>query len=195
MIWAIILAAGESRRMGKPKMLLPFRGKTIIETVIDCALHAKVDGIVVVLGAFKSKVEGIIKPLPVNGVYNPLYKKGMLSSVQAGFKALPEKAEAALILLGDQPSIPSAVIDAVVGEYKKSRKPLVVPVHDKLRGHPLLIDMRYRKEVRYLDPEVGLRELLHKHHQDVQELNIEDASILRDLDDMEDYQRELKHKI
>lgn len=195
MIWTIILAAGESKRMGMAKMLLPFGGKTIIETVIDSALHAKVDEIMVVTGAHESKIEGIIKPLPVKVVFNPSYKKGMLSSVQAGFKALPTDAEAALILLGDQPSIQSAVIDAVVEEYKKTRKRLIVPVHAGARGHPLLIDMRYRKEIQHLDHEVGLKELLQKHPQDVHELKFEDAAVLRDLDDMEDYQTELKRKV
>lgn len=194
MIWAIILAAGESKRMGEPKMLLPFGDKTIIETVIDRVLPAKVDKIMVVTGARRAEIEEVLKPLPVKVVFNPSYKTGMLSSVQAGFKALPEDADAVLILLGDQPFVPTAVMDAVVEEYKSSNKRMVVPIHTGLRGHPLLIDMRYRDEIQRLDHEVGLRGLLHKHPQDVHELKVEDASILRDLDDMEDYQTELSRK-
>lgn len=194
MIWAIILAAGESKRMGEPKMLLPFKNKTIIETVIDRTLNAKVDEIMVVTGASDAEIRGIIKPLPVKVVFNPSYKKGMLSSVQAGFKALPQDTEAVLILLGDQPSIQSAVLDAVIEEYYSSSKRLIVPVYAGERGHPLLIDVRFRKEIQHLDHDVGLRELLHKHPRDVHELKIEDASVLRDLDNKVDYQRELERK-
>lgn len=194
MIWAIILAAGESKRMGMPKMLLPFGGKTMIEMVIDHALRSNADKVVVVLGAKRHEIERIVKPFPVKMVHNAEYKRGMLSSVQAGFKALPEETEAALILLGDQPSIPSVILDEVIEVYKKTGKSLVVPVYGRKRGHPLLIDMRYRQEVQSLNPDIGLRELLHRHVLDVHEIQIEDSSILRDLDDMKDYQKELKYK-
>lgn len=187
MIWALVLAAGESRRMGRSKQLLPFENQTILETVIDHIVQSTVDETLVVLGSNREKIEEVIKDLPVKSVYNPSYKEGMLSSAQKGFGSLPEEAEAALIFLGDQPKIPTSVIDQVIRAYHSSEKGIVLPVYDQKRGHPVLISTKYREEVAHLNHQIGLRELIHNHPEDILEVDLDSSSILEDIDTPEDY--------
>lgn len=195
MIWAVVLAAGESRRMGTQKLLLPFGRATVVETVVAAAAGSRVDRVLAVLGADADEVRrkiGAGGGPAVSFVLNEGYRSGMLSSVQAGFGALPGDAEAAVVMLGDQPFLRAPVIDVVVEAYRAGGKGIVVPVFRGRRGHPVLVDMKYRDEVRGLDPADGLRQLLGAHPDDVGEVEVDDAAILRDLDTPEDYQEGVK---
>ncbi len=194
MILAIVLAAGESRRMGSPKLLLPFGEVPIIESVTRTLLRSKVDNVLVVLGSAREKIMQKIQGLPVLTVENLRYKEGMLSSIQTGFQALPQETEAVLVCLGDQPLIPISVIDSMVECYKKTRKGIILPVFEKKRGHPILIDMKYKNEVLSLSPAIGLRALTHNHPEDVQEVEVDNVHILKDIDYPEDYLRDLRKK-
>ena len=194
MIWAVILAAGESRRMGTQKLLLPFGETTVVGAVVGTALASRVDRVLVVLGADKDDIHEEIEPLDIDFVVNENFAKGMLSSVQAGFRALPADAEAAVVMLGDQPFLPARVADAVVEVFRRSGKGIVIPVHRGRRGHPVLVSLKYRDEVLALDPADGLRRLMHSHSEDIIEAEVEDANILRDMDVPEDYANELKTK-
>jgi molybdenum cofactor cytidylyltransferase len=192
MIWALILAAGESKRMASPKLLLPFRKKTIIETVIGNAVASKVDHTLLVLGAHRDELFHKIKDSPVETVFNKNFSAGMLSSVQLGFRSLPEGTQAALVLLGDQPSVSSAVIDRVIEGFFMSHKGIVLPTYKKDRGHPVLIDMKYRDFIDKLSPDVGLRGVVYSHPEDVFEVEVDTPAILRDIDTRDDYNREIK---
>ncbi|MFP4082964.1 MAG: NTP transferase domain-containing protein [Candidatus Aminicenantes bacterium] len=190
MIAAVILAAGESRRMGRAKLLLPFGRKSIIQTVVDHVLRSEADKVVVVLGGGAEKIKPKIGHGPLLITLNPDYKKGMLSSVQWGFKNLPPDTEAVLICLGDQPSISSDVIDEIIHAYRQTKKGIVIPVYRNNRGHPVLIDIKYQKEVDSLNPDIGLRQLVYSHPEDTFEVEVRESSILRDIDDPDDYKRE-----
>jgi len=194
MICAMILAAGESRRMGTPKLLLPFKGKTMIETLVDEVLRSKSDKTMVVLGAEKEKIERIISRLPVAIVVNTRYEEGMLSSIQAGFEALPDEVDAVLVCLGDQPLIPFFVLDRLIEAYKDTKKGIIIPVYKKSRGHPILIDIKYKPEIKRISPDIGLRALVHDQSQDVMEVEVDAPQILKDIDKPEDYMRALKKK-
>ena len=194
MIWAIVLAAGESKRMGKPKLLLPFGERTIIESVIENVVHSEVHKTVVVLGSNREEMEKKIGRLPVKIVVNPRYRKGMHSSVQFGFRAIPEDAEAAMVVLGDQPSLSSFTINIIVDAYNRTDSGIVLPIHKGKRGHPVLIDMKYRGEIDNLNPDIGLRELLHRHTRDILEVEVANSGILRDIDEWEDYERETEEE-
>jgi molybdenum cofactor cytidylyltransferase len=191
-IWAIILAAGESKRMGSPKMLLPYKRRTIVEHVIKNILKSKVDNTMVVLGSFRREILNVIREHPVKHCYNKDYKQGMLSSVKCGFRFLPERFGAALVFLGDQPMIEPEIIDQVIEAYRSGRKGIVVPVCDNKRGHPLLIDSRYRDDIIMLRSDEGLRALSHKFSDDVLEIEVTTSDILKDIDTREDYLTELK---
>jgi molybdenum cofactor cytidylyltransferase len=189
-IWSIILAAGESKRMGFPKMLLQFNGKTMIENVIQNVAESESDGILVVLGAGMEDLVGLVAEYDVKHCYNENYRLGMLSSVQRGFKDLPPHAEAVLVFQGDQPFITAKVINSIIGEYRLSGKGLIVPVYNGKRGHPLLIDCKYRNIIDNLDPGEGLRSITYIYSDDVHEVTTDEPGILRDFDTYEDYRKE-----
>lgn len=189
MIWAVVLAAGESKRMGEPKLLLPFRGRTIIEDVIGTAVRSPVDGTLVVLGGDADRIGALLDAHPVKRAFNPDYRSGMLSSVQCGIRHLPPAARAALVFLGDQPGLTSAAIAAVLNAYLATGKGLVLPVRGGTGGHPLLVDMKYRAAIEGLDPRVGLKGLLSLHPGDVERVEVEEDEILLDIDTPEDYRR------
>lgn len=187
MIRALILAAGESRRMGQPKMLLPFGGATIIEAVAHAALASVADDVSVVLGAGKEIIRKTIAHLPVEVVVNTEFHLGMLSSIQCGFHSLPADTQATVIMLGDQPTIPSEAVDRVIDAWRQSGKGLVLPVYDGRRGHPLLVDMRYREQVLNLHPSAGMRTILTSHTTDILEVPVDIPAVLKDIDTPDDY--------
>jgi molybdenum cofactor cytidylyltransferase len=190
--WAIVLAAGSSRRMGSQKLLMPFGKATIVETVVDHVLDSKVDGVVVVLGADHEKVKLTLGGRPVKFCHNTAHEQGMFSSVICGLRALPEDAGTALIYLGDQPGIPPSVTNAVLEAYNEELCGIVIPVHMHRRGHPLLVDLKYRREIEKLDLEQGLRALRHHFPQDVLEVEVDEPGILVDIDTPEDYNNAIK---
>jgi molybdenum cofactor cytidylyltransferase len=185
--WAIILAAGSSTRMGTQKLLLPYGNSTIIGTVIDNVLGSCIEKVMVVLGSDSDEITRIIGQKPVEFCYNPHPDMGMLSSVLCGFEALPEDANVALVFLGDQPNIPPAVTNTIIETYNENLRGIVIPVHNYRRGHPLLVDLKYRKEIDKLDLEKGLRSLMHLFPQDVLEVEVDEPGILVDIDTREDY--------
>jgi molybdenum cofactor cytidylyltransferase len=189
MIWAIVLAAGESRRMGQPKLLLPFGRSTIIETVIQNLMESSLDGILVVLGHRWQGILDKLKNYAVETTVNPDYQRGMLSSVQWGFRKLPRDAQAALVVLGDQPGISARTVDLVIRTFRSGNKGIVLPLYKDFGGHPLLVDMKYRREIRSLDPDVGLRSLLSRHPEDIQRVAVKAGSSLQDIDNPEDYRK------
>jgi molybdenum cofactor cytidylyltransferase len=194
MICALVLAAGESRRMGRPKLLLPFGDKTIIEHVVDNISYSEADKIMLVLGSHREEILNKMTDREVLTAVNHRYREGMLSSIQAGFRALPRKTSGAVICLGDQPLIPSSVIDVLIEAHQKSKKGIILPVYRMRRGHPILIDIRHKQEVLALNPDIGLRALVHHHSQDIQEVEVDTPHILNDIDRPEDYTRDLKEK-
>jgi molybdenum cofactor cytidylyltransferase len=185
--WAIILAAGESVRMKTNKLLLPYLGKTILETVIENTLQAGIRNILVVLGAFHEEMKKALNSLPVQICYNSEYKTGMLSSVLCGLRNIPPSAKAVLVVPGDQPLIPGKVATQLLQEYHRSGKGIVVPVYKGKRGHPLLFDLKYRNNVPEIGRDEGLRALLSRFPQDVVEVETGMPGILRDIDTPEDY--------
>ncbi len=192
MIWAIVLAAGESRRMGRPKLLLPYGVRTIIETVVQNVVSSRADRVVVVLGGSGREIEDKIKGFAVKKVTNRRYREGMLTSVQRGLSAVPTSARAALFVLADQPDVSFSLIDAVIEAYCQHGKGIVLPVYRKKRGHPLLIDLKYRREIEALSPDIGLRALLREHPDDIIEVQVPSPAVLKDIDDPDDYGRALR---
>jgi molybdenum cofactor cytidylyltransferase len=186
-IWAVVLAAGESKRMGRPKQVLPYGTSTILETVLAHVLASPVDGTLVVLGAAEDKVAPLLANLSVETIVNTDFRSGMLSSVQCGIRALPASARAALIFLGDQPTVGRETAERVVAAYRASGRGLVLPVHAGRGGHPLLIDLKYRAEIGELSSGIGLRELLARHPEDISRVEIDDPGLLLDIDTPEDY--------
>jgi len=188
-ICAVILAAGESKRMGYPKMLLPFNGSTMLECVIANISQSRIDKIIIVLGAEKESLIQLAKKLTIEYYYNENFKEGMLSSVQCGFRNLPEDCSACIVFQGDQPLITHVVIDAIIKAYLATHKGIVIPVYKKKRGHPILIDIKYRKNIDKLNPAIGLRALPSLFSDDVLEVETQGPGILRDFDTYQQYMK------
>jgi molybdenum cofactor cytidylyltransferase len=191
-VTAIILGAGESSRMGRPKLLLPFGESTMIGTVISNVLASSVEKVIVVLGANYELHEKAVRDYPVDVVRNERYPEGMLSSVQCGLNRVPENTEAVMVLLGDQPMIQAPEMDRLIESYRNSEKGIAIATHGKKRGHPMLFGKKFIPEIKGYHREASLRDLLKDHPSEVLEMNTGNDGILRDIDTENDYQYELK---
>jgi len=190
-IWAIILAAGESKRMGSQKMLLPFYGSTMLEKVISNVRASFVNKIMVVLGSDKEQVLTLIEGSSVNHCVNENYKDSMLSSVRCGIRNLPRNFKAVLIFQGDQPLITPDTINKVINAHQTSGKEIIIPVFEGKRGHPLMVGKKFRKEIEMLESDQGLRALSGSYPEEVFEIETHDPGILKDFDTYDEYLKEI----
>ena len=187
MITALILAAGQSKRMGEPKMLLPWGRTTVLGQVIDIFKAAGVEDILVVTGGAREQVEALVG-VSTRTVFNPGFAEGeMLSSIQTGLAELSPETEAVLIGLGDQPQVQERSVRLVVEEYTKSKASLVVPSFQMRRGHPWLATRIHWAEILHMDPSETPRDFLNRHAVDIHYVEINDPGILKDLDTPDDY--------
>ena len=190
MISAIILAAGESKRMGQPKMLLPWGNRTVIEHVVSTFFKAGIEDIVVVTGGAHEYVKKTVEPYPVRIIRNPNYAAGeMISSIQCGIQEMPEQTLAALIGLGDQPQIQEGNISAICDAYKENGSPLVVPSFQMKRGHPWLVARPFWQKLLVLQAPQTPRDFLKDHSDQIQYVNLDTPTILADLDTPDDYEK------
>ena len=186
-IAAVILAAGQSRRMGQPKLLLPWGNTTVLGQALAVFAEAGIEEIVVVTGGTREQVEALVGA-SARTVFNPEYAEGeMLSSIQVGLGALGPSTRAALISLGDQPQVQKETVRAVCEAYARSQSPLVVPSHHLRRGHPWLADRSVWPELLSLPAGQTPREFLNAHAGLIHYVNIDTPTILEDLDTPEDY--------
>src|SRR5215213_11963913 len=136
MISAIILAAGQSKRMGQPKMLLPWGKSTVIEHVISTFLDAGMEDITVVTGGAREQVERAISQYPVRSIHNTDYEAGeMLSSIQCGLSGMIPQAQATLVGLGDQPQVQENSVRLICEQYQVSKYRIIVHTFKMRRGH------------------------------------------------------------
>ena len=191
MICAIVLAAGRSRRMGVQKLLLPFGSKTVIAHIVDQLTASSVDEVHVVVGCQGKRVSRVLSGRPVSIVNNSNYKSGMLSSVHCGLGAMAQQCKAVVVVLGDQPSITTKLINQMLQTFASTEKQILMPLYQGKRGHPLMFSAAYREEILTHYDNVGLRGLLYAHKDDIFELSVTASGILSDMDYPEDYQREL----
>jgi molybdenum cofactor cytidylyltransferase len=188
----VVLAAGESRRMGQLKALLPFGSRTVIEQVLQPFLSADLSEVAVVLGHRAEEIAAVLEPLPVRLFHNPDYRLGMTSSVQVALRSLDPVPDAYLLALVDQPQIGRPVIQQLLAAHARTQKGLVIPVWQGKRGHPLLLAAVYRQAVLALTPDQGLNVVTRGYPYDTLELPIGNDDILRDMDYQEEYVAELQ---
>lgn len=190
-VGVIVLAAGMSTRMGRSKPLLPWDGRTVIETIVARLIAARPAEIVVVTGYQGDQVARVLTDLPVRIVHNPDFEHGeMLSSLKAGLRALPDSMAACLVVMGDQPFIDGRVVGRVLTAYAEGQGDIVAPVYRGQRGHPVLFDRRFWPDL--LDLERGApRDVIRRYADHLATVPVETDSILRDIDTPEQYQIEL----
>jgi molybdenum cofactor cytidylyltransferase len=180
----IILAAGESRRMGFPKALLRYRDETFLDTLVGL-FAARCAPVIVVLGANAVRIrERVVRPATF--VLNPEFQRGMTTSLQCGLRALPPDTESVLFTLVDHPSVAPATLDALLCP---SNALVRVPRHGGRRGHPIWFSHQLSCEFLSL-PETGAaRDVVRAHAGQTEFLDLEDPGILADIDDPAAYGR------
>jgi len=191
MISAIVLAAGESKRMGTQKLLLPFSGDTVVGHIVHQIVKSQIDQVWVVTGCDQEGVQKTLSDKPVSFAHNPDYARGMLSSVRCDIKALSQTSDACMAVLGDQPSLTSALINELIQAFHATPLGLVVPSYEGRRGHPLLVSSIYFEEILSRFDDVGLRGLLHVYPDQVKEHPVSSDIVLSDMDYPSDYLREI----
>jgi molybdenum cofactor cytidylyltransferase len=195
MIGAVVLAAGLSQRMGRPKMTLPWRDTTIIGQVISVLLDVGIDDVLVVTGGARNDVESALAGMPVSTIFNPDFGNGeMMLSLRVGLTALHKEINAALVVLGDQPQIKLDVVKSILTAYRQGQYHIVVPSFQSRRGHPWLVD-RALWDVLLNEHAIStMRQFLNQFGKQIRYVDVNTASILQDLDTPEDYLKFQNHK-
>jgi molybdenum cofactor cytidylyltransferase len=182
---AILLAAGESRRMESPKPLLAWQGATLIEYQIAQLREAGVDDVIAVLGHRSEDVLPLVVASGARGIINETYREGRASSLRAG-AAAAEGAQTVVVLSVDQPR-PATVTRRLLADHTSG---ITVPSHHGRRGHPVILDGALLPELRDVDEATqGLRAVISRHATDVHEVPFDSAAVLLDLNTPEDYRR------
>jgi len=184
---AIILAAGQSSRMGAFKPLLPFGDKTVIEHTIDYLRGGGVETMIVVVGHRANEVRTHLKNVEVIFTTNPDRHSAMATSIICGLRELPREARAIVITPVDHPAVPSEVVSRLINEWREGAR-LVIPTSDGRGGHPVLIDLSFRAELLGLDPNLGLKSFFDAHRNEVKRLAVNSNYIARDMNTWDDYQ-------
>jgi molybdenum cofactor cytidylyltransferase len=188
MISAILLAAGQSKRMGELKQLMPFGQSTIVEQAVDNLLDSAVDEVIVVVGY---KAEDVIKAIaakPIKLVINPDYEQGMSTSIMAGLNLVHSRAQGVMLALGDQPLVDSQTINRLIEEFYNHDKGIAVPTYQGRRGHPIIFAIKYKKQLLELSGDVGGRQIIKDYPADILEVAVDSEGIIADFDTVGDYQ-------
>ncbi len=188
----VVLAAGESRRMGRLKALLPFGPHTVIEHVLQPLLQAELAAVAVVLGHHAPDIAAVLQGLPVQLLHNPQYQHGMTTSVQVALRDITPVPEAYLLALVDQPHLHLEIIQQLLAAFDHTHKGLVIPTYEGKRGHPIILSATYRQEVLALGLDQGLNVVTRGHPEDTLEVPVPSDDILRDMDYPEEYAAELQ---
>jgi molybdenum cofactor cytidylyltransferase len=191
-IAGIVLAAGMSRRLGRPKQLLQLGDATVIEHVVRGASSTSLDEVVVVLGARADDVRAVLGGLPVCFVENDRFADGQGTSLAAGIASLGDDVDAAVVLLGDQPHVDPAVIDRVVQARRNIGASIVMARYGEERGHPVLFGREHFPALLALEADQGGRDVIRQHIHDVMTVSAESSEIPLDIDTEADWIAMLK---
>jgi CTP:molybdopterin cytidylyltransferase MocA len=181
----LILAAGESSRMGSPKALLEFRSETFLDRLIRC-FAAQCSRVIVVLGYAPEVIRAGVRS-PGNAVFvlNPNYQRGQFSSMQCGLRAVPAEAEGVIFTPVDHPNVEPATVARLI----ESGATIAIPQYMGRHGHPILLSRHLIPEFLALPPDSQARSVTRAHASEVQYIDVADAGILDDIDDPDAYRR------
>lgn len=187
----ILLAAGASTRMGKPKQLLPIDGETLLDRMLDQALRSDLDEVVLILGHQAEEIRAVLgKALrhpKLKVIENHQYRKGISSSIIAGLLQVEESYDNVMILLGDMPHIDSELINLLLRQFLDSRMPIGAIKIKARRSHPVIFSRKLYHELRKLRGDVGARALFRKYSDRVCLVEPEEFYDHRDIDTPKDY--------
>jgi molybdenum cofactor cytidylyltransferase len=190
MLAAVILAAGESRRMGQPKALLPYRGRAFLEHLIGVAHHPRVGLTRVVLGAGAEEIRERLKLDPASVVINPEWEKGQISSIQVALRSLPQgMTEGAILCLVDHPLISADLVGSLIKQFDSTGKPIVIPTYHEKRGHPVIFRSTLYDELLAARLDLGARAVVWAHSADVLEVPTDEEGVILNLNDPDTLRR------
>ena len=197
MIAAVVLTAGESSRMGRPKALLPIDGVRFIEKIVSSFQSTKVGKILVVLGHNAEEMRQKIADLPVLIVVNNEYKKGQMSSLVAAIRDIQSRQSSAeldgiLVHLVDHPYVNPILVDVMIDRFYESKKLIVVPRYHGRRGHPVIFSRSLFSELQDTPLDQGAKAVVHAHQKDTLEIDTEDEGVTIDIDTPEEYRQFVK---
>jgi molybdenum cofactor cytidylyltransferase len=197
MIVAVILSAGESSRMGRPKALLPIDGVRFVEKIVSALKSTDVGNIIVVLGHNAEEMRQKISDLPVTILINHDYKQGQLSSLQVAISHLESSSEGSpvdgiLVHLVDHPYISATLVDLMIKRFYETKKLIVVPRFQGRRGHPVIFARALFSELLAAGPDQGAKPVVHAHRDDTLEIDTKDEGLLIDIDTPEEYRLRVK---
>lgn len=192
MIAAIILAAGQSSRMGQHKLLLPLLGKPLLLHAVENATAAGCAEVLVVVGYRAEAVRQVLSNQPVRIIENPDYAQGQSTSMRVGIAALAPQIEAVIILLGDQPLVSPLILQRLMQTWRDTARPIVAPYYAGQRGNPVLFARALFPELLSVTGDQGGREILQRHAAEVEPVHIAEADAGQDLDTWQEYQTLLK---
>lgn len=192
---AAILAAGESRRMGSPKALLPYRGKAFAEYLLELSTHPRVGVQRVVLGARAEEIRAQIHLGDAEVLVNQEWRQGQLSSIQAAVRSLPMNQTAGLLLCPvDHPLVSAELVARLIEAFDSSGKLVVLPTYRGKRGHPLIFAASLYSEILDASPEVGARQVVWAHAAAVMEVATDEEGVVLNLNDPETLRRAMEAK-
>ena len=198
MIIAVILSAGESSRMGRPKALLPVDGVRFIEKIVTALRSTRVGEIIAVLGHNAEEMRQKISDLPVTIVVNPDYKQGQLSSLIAAIRNIEShekhRVDAILVHLVDHPYINADLVNVMIDRFYETKKLIVVPRHQGRRGHPVIFSRALFNELLAAPLDQGAKTVVRAHRDQTLEIDTDDAGVTVDIDTPEEYQKHVKGK-
>ncbi len=194
MITAIVLAAGESRRMGSAnKLLLPFGETTLIERVVGAARQSEAGDVIVVVGHEADRVRAVLEGHGVTVVENDRYREGMTTSIHAGVRAASPEAAGFMICLSDLPLIEPEELNRLIAAFEEAarddERPIVVPTFESRRGNPVLFSAFYKPELLDHTGLMGCKEIVKQNPHHVLEVAMATDHVLRDIDTMAAYRR------
>ena len=189
---AILLAAGKSERMGENKLLLPFGGRTVIQRTLDSLIASRAGEVIVVLGNKAPEINASIGGRRARSVLNPNFAQGMSTSLITGLGAVSPQAKFVIIALGDQPLITPRVYNQLIEAAQNSAKGIIIPKCKGERGNPIVISTRYRAELLKQTGDIGGREVLKSHPDDVLEVPVDCEGVVININTKEEYERRLK---
>ena len=192
MLAAVILSGGSSSRMGSPKALLPYQGRVFLEHLLEVSVHPRVGVRRVVLGAHAQPIAKAVELQPDEIVINEDWEKGQLSSIQAALRSLPEGTDGILLCLIDHPLITAELVNDLIAQFYASRAPIVLPVYEGKRGHPVVFSKAVYAELENAPLELGARAVVWAHAKEVQEHATTEEGCVLNLNDPETLERVLR---
>jgi molybdenum cofactor cytidylyltransferase len=187
MISGVILAAGRSARLGRPKQLLPLGGVPLLTHALRNAAASTLDETVLVLGHEAVAIAAAVGEWGQRVVINPDYGKGQSTSLRAGLGAVDPRVEAVVFLLGDQPRVGPAIIDAMIATFRDTGSAIVMPTYGGVRGNPVLLSRALFPELVNITGDQGARGVITDHRDQVITVPVSDGSPPRDVDTEQDY--------